>query len=80
MTTSVFSERDIQEIESLKQRETDDIIKSINDCIEIELLLREATTANEFAKSLDIPKLRLSLTTTVKIMIAILKDREEGIH
>lgn len=75
----MFTEQDLKEIENIKQRDTESILRSLHDCLDIQVKLNEDPN-NKFLKDLDIAEMRKSLYVTVKIMVAILKDRDEGIH
>lgn len=71
-TKPVFSKQDLAEIEILKGMETEALLKSLDDCMEI--------YRNRDVVSVPVPDLEKRLIVTVKILTAILKDRGEGIH
>lgn len=75
-----FCPEDLKEIEDIKSRETNDILNSLNDCME---MLEQPYNDNEFRQALaemGIGNFEERLKVTIKIMTAVLKDRHEGIH
>ena len=75
-----FCPEDLKEIEDIKSRETDDILNSLNDCMD---MLEQPYNDGEFRQALSemgIGNFEERLKVTIKIMTAVLKDRQEGIH